>query len=60
MHFEISRLGDSNLWHWQLVGDNGSVIAFGEDFATREQCMLVIDALRCVDVDTEVVETIRH
>lgn len=54
LHFEIYR--SSTEWAWRLRTGNGELIASGDSYVTREDCLYAIDVVRSTAQTTPLVE----
>lgn len=50
MHFQIYQqiggLLGSGQWRWRLVAPNGEIVAQGESYARKEDCLHAIDLVK--------------
>ncbi len=50
MKFEIYRSGEE--WGWRLKARNGEIIAVGEGYKNKADCLATIDLLQSKDTET--------
>lgn len=46
MKYEIFKSIYSNEWHWRLVAANGKIIAVGESYTRKGNCLAAIDIVK--------------
>lgn len=58
MHFEIYRQSGagSHSWCWRLRGANEGIVAFGEGYESRSECLEAIDIVRGTNSLTPIVD----
>jgi uncharacterized protein YegP (UPF0339 family) len=67
MHFEIHKEGRVHLtslrsgggdWRWELLTDDGEVVAAGEGYRSKAACREAVEKVKTVDQKTAVID--RH
>ena len=58
MHFEIYRQGgpQSRTWCWRLRGADEGIVAFGEGYESRADCLRAVDIVRGTNSLTPVLD----
>ena len=58
MHFQIYQqhggLLDSGQWRWRLVAANGQIVAQGESYVRKEDCLHAIELVKSTTLLTPV------
>ena len=52
LHFEVYSSGAE--WRWRLVAANAEIIAQGESYRTKADCLQAVELLRRTSADTPV------
>lgn len=58
MHFEIYRQGRADMWEWcwRLRAADEGIVAFGEGYESRSDCLHAVDIVRGTDSLTPIVD----
>lgn len=50
--------GGEGRWGWRLLACNGRVVAAGDNYADREDCLRAVELMMAVTVCTPVIDTL--